>query len=98
MLEVHTNQLAALPAELGHLANLQTLQLRINQLTALPAEFGHLTGLQTLGLSDNQLTTLPAEFGELTTGVAAPRRLPPGSQIGRGQSVPPQLDNDAATC
>ena len=52
------NQLTGeIPAELGNLANLQTLFLEGNQLTgAIPAELGRLPNLEWLHLSSNQLT------------------------------------------
>ena len=55
-------------AELGDLANLQTLDLCGNQLGGeIPAELGDLANLQTLSLYDNQLSgEIPAELGDLT--------------------------------
>ncbi|MEI7652600.1 MAG: leucine-rich repeat domain-containing protein [Verrucomicrobiota bacterium] len=58
--------LNTLPAEIGRLTNLKTLNLDNNQLTTLPSEIGSLTNLKTLNLSENQLTTLPSEIGRLT--------------------------------
>ena len=57
--------LTALPAEIGQLVNLQTLDLTANKLTTLPAELGQLVNLQTLHLAHNQLPALPAEIGQL---------------------------------
>ena len=68
-LSLYDNQLTGeIPAELGNLANLQTLHLYSNQLTgAIPAELGNLTNLEGLDLSGNQLTgEIPAELGGLT--------------------------------
>ena len=65
-LKLYSNQLAALPAEIGQLTNLQTLWLYNNQLAALPAEIGQLTKLRTLNLNNNPLAALPAEIGQLT--------------------------------
>ncbi|MBD3559660.1 CHAT domain-containing protein, partial [Planktothrix sp. FACHB-1355] len=65
-LDLSSNQLSQLPAEICQLTNLQTLNLYNNQLSQLPAEFGQLTNLQSLDLSDNQLSQLPAEICQLT--------------------------------
>jgi leucine-rich repeat protein SHOC2 len=56
----------AVPAEIGRLSALMTLDLNYNQLTSLPAEIGQLTALRVLDLRYNQLTSLPAEIGQLT--------------------------------
>ncbi|MBW4499087.1 MAG: leucine-rich repeat domain-containing protein [Scytonema hyalinum WJT4-NPBG1] len=60
------SQLVSLPAEIGNLTNLTSLDLSNNQLTSLPAEIGNLTNLTSLDLSNNQLTSLPVEIGNLT--------------------------------
>ena len=63
------NQLTGeIPAELGNLANLQTLDLWENQLTGpIPSELGGLPSLEWLDLSDNQLTgPIPSELSRLT--------------------------------
>ena len=57
----------AVPAEIGHLSALRTLDLGHNQLTSVPAEIGQLTSLEWLNLGYNQLTSLPAEVGQLTS-------------------------------
>lgn len=48
-----------LPADIGNLKNLQTLNLGLNQLTVLPPTMASLTNLRELGLFDNKLTTIP---------------------------------------
>ena len=55
------------PAELGSLANLRTLNLKGHELTGgIPAELGRLANLQSLDLSGNQLTgEIPAELGNI---------------------------------
>ena len=62
------NQLSGpIPAELGRLANLTTLNLDENQLSGpIPAELGRLANLTTLNLGENQLSgPIPAELGRL---------------------------------
>ena len=56
-----------IPAELGSLANLQSLYLSNNQLTGeIPKDLGSLSNLQSLYLFNNQLTgEIPAELGSL---------------------------------
>ena len=57
----------AIPAELGGLANLETLSLGSNELTGpIPAELGNLAHLEGLSLGNNELTgPIPAELGGL---------------------------------
>ena len=57
----------AIPAELGGLANLETLSLGNNELTGpIPAELGWLANLKGLWLNSNQLSgPIPAELGGL---------------------------------
>ena len=57
-----------IPAELGDLTILQTLDVRFNQLRgSIPAELSSLTNLEYLSLLNNQLTgPIPAELGALT--------------------------------
>ncbi len=65
-LDLSSNVLTALPAEIVQLTNLQTLYLYNNQLSSLPAEIVQLTNLRTLHLDSNQLSSLPAEIVQLT--------------------------------
>ena len=60
-------KLTSIPAEIGSLAALTTLQLHQNQLTSIriPAEIGCLAGLTELYLDQNQLTIIPAEIVDL---------------------------------
>ena len=58
-------RLSSLPAEIGKLANLQSLSLSFNHLGSLPAEIGKLTNLQSLNLRNNRLSSLPKEIGKL---------------------------------
>ena len=55
-----TQGLAEVPAWLGKLTALTTLDLNHNQLTEVPASLGNLTALTTLDLNHNQLTEVPA--------------------------------------
>ena len=55
----------AVPAEIGRLSALRTLNLGYNQMTSLPAEIGQLTSLTRLDLDDNQLTSVPAVIWQL---------------------------------
>ena len=69
VLSLSVNELSGeIPAELGNLANLQTLYLYANDLSGeIPAELGSLTNLQTLSLSWNELSgEIPVELGGLT--------------------------------
>nr|KAF6433916.1 leucine rich repeat and sterile alpha motif containing 1 [Molossus molossus] len=65
VLDLHDNQLAALPEDIGQLAALQVLNVERNQLTYLPCSIGNLTQLQTLNVKDNRLKELPDTLGEL---------------------------------
>ncbi len=66
-LNLFSNMLAGdLPAEIGNLSFLWSLNLGWNQLTGIPTEIGNLTGLDSLDLEDNLLTEVPAEIGNLT--------------------------------
>ena len=64
-LDLHSNQLTALPMSLGQLTQLQSLDLAGNRLTALPESLGQLAQLQSLTLWGNQLTALPEALGLL---------------------------------
>ncbi len=46
--------MTGVPAEVGQLQNLQTLDLSYNQLTGLPNELANLKNLKTLNLAGNQ--------------------------------------------
>ena len=59
-------KLTKLPASIGELTHLESLNLSSNQLTTLPPSLGQLTQLTELDLSNNQLTTLPDSLGQLT--------------------------------
>ncbi|KAF6125595.1 leucine rich repeat and sterile alpha motif containing 1 [Phyllostomus discolor] len=65
VLDLHHNQLTALPEDIGQLAALQVLNVERNQLTHLPRSVGKLSQLQTLNAKDNRLKELPDTVGEL---------------------------------
>uniref|UniRef100_A0A8D0BVH6 Leucine rich repeat and sterile alpha motif containing 1 n=1 Tax=Salvator merianae TaxID=96440 RepID=A0A8D0BVH6_SALMN len=59
VLDLHDNQLASLPADIGQLTSLQVLNVEKNLLKALPDSIGDLVQLQTLNLKCNKLKALP---------------------------------------
>ncbi|CAI9174843.1 unnamed protein product [Rangifer tarandus platyrhynchus] len=65
VLDLHDNQLTALPEDTGQLTALQVLNVERNQLTYLPRSIGNLIQLQTLNVKDNRLKELPDTLGEL---------------------------------
>ncbi len=64
-LDLCSNELTALPPEIGQLTSLQFLYLSDNKLRSLPKEIGQLVNLQLLHLGINQLSSLPKEIGKL---------------------------------
>ncbi|KAE8582107.1 hypothetical protein XENTR_v10019952 [Xenopus tropicalis] len=65
VLDLHENQIAALPANIGQLTCLRVLNVERNLLRALPDSIGDLTQLQTLNVKGNKLRVLPSTIGGL---------------------------------
>ncbi|XP_074017171.1 E3 ubiquitin-protein ligase LRSAM1 [Numenius arquata] len=65
VLDLHDNQLASLPADIGQLTSLQVLNLERNLLKCLPQSIGDLAQLQTLNVKGNKLKELPATVSGL---------------------------------
>lgn len=55
----------AIPAEIGNLSELESLNLLQNKISSLPPEIGKLHSLRNLNLSGNRLRAIPAEIGNL---------------------------------
>ena len=58
--------LTSLPAQIGNLTTLTSLNFSGNGLESLPVEIGDLTALTKLNLVGNRLESLPARIGDLT--------------------------------
>ncbi|XP_053852153.1 E3 ubiquitin-protein ligase LRSAM1 isoform X2 [Vidua macroura] len=65
VLDLHDNQLASLPAEIGQLTALQVLNLERNLLKSLPQSIGDLAQLQVLNVKGNKLRELPGSVSGL---------------------------------
>ncbi|XP_059721053.1 E3 ubiquitin-protein ligase LRSAM1 isoform X4 [Haemorhous mexicanus] len=65
VLDLHDNQLASLPADIGQLTALQVLNLERNLLKGLPQSVGDLAQLQVLNVKGNQLRALPGSVSGL---------------------------------
>uniref|UniRef100_K7FSV8 Leucine rich repeat and sterile alpha motif containing 1 n=1 Tax=Pelodiscus sinensis TaxID=13735 RepID=K7FSV8_PELSI len=65
VLDLHDNQLAWLPEDIGQLTYLQVLNVERNLLKALPRSVGDLSQLQTLNVKGNKLKELPATLAGL---------------------------------
>ncbi|NWQ85334.1 LRSM1 ligase, partial [Burhinus bistriatus] len=65
VLDLHDNQLASLPADIGQLTSLQVLNLERNLLKCLPQAIGDLAQLQMLNVKGNKLKELPATVSGL---------------------------------
>ncbi|XP_075295732.1 E3 ubiquitin-protein ligase LRSAM1 isoform X2 [Opisthocomus hoazin] len=65
VLDLHDNQLASLPADIGQLTSLQVLNLERNLIKCLPQSIGDLAQLQMLSVKGNKLKELPATVSGL---------------------------------
>ncbi|XP_069729676.1 E3 ubiquitin-protein ligase LRSAM1 isoform X2 [Phaenicophaeus curvirostris] len=65
VLDLHDNQLASLPADIGQLTSLQVLNLERNLLKCLPQSVGDLAQLQMLNVKGNKLKELPVTVSGL---------------------------------
>ncbi|XP_054076455.1 E3 ubiquitin-protein ligase LRSAM1 isoform X1 [Rissa tridactyla] len=65
VLDLHDNQLASLPADIGQLTSLQVLNLERNLLKCLPQSIGDLAQLQMLNVKGNKLKELPTTVSGL---------------------------------
>ena len=65
-LDLSTNRLVELPAELWELAQLEVVDLGSNRLRELDREIGQLMALRVLDLSENRLAELPVELANCT--------------------------------
>ncbi|XP_058709897.1 E3 ubiquitin-protein ligase LRSAM1 isoform X2 [Poecile atricapillus] len=65
VLDLHDNQLASLPADIGQLTALQVLNLEKNLLKSLPQSIGDLAQLQVLNVKGNKLRELPRSVSSL---------------------------------
>lgn len=63
----NSDELTALPEEIGNLRSLQSLELLFNRLSSLPESIGSLSSLKKLYLTGNVLTTLPESIGNLSS-------------------------------
>lgn len=66
---LNNNQLIELPASLGNLANLTSLDVKDNRIKDLPPEIGYLKNLRELMIDGNKLNALPAEFDEIEDSI-----------------------------
>ncbi|TGZ64578.1 hypothetical protein CRM22_006302 [Opisthorchis felineus] len=66
-LNLGSNRLTSLPAEIGELQHLEVLELNFNQLRVLPDEITKLSKLRILGLDSNELESLPEDLSGLVS-------------------------------
>ncbi|XP_069465907.1 E3 ubiquitin-protein ligase LRSAM1 isoform X2 [Ambystoma mexicanum] len=65
VLDLHGNQIASLPDDIGQLFSLQVLNVERNLLSSLPESLGDLVQLQTLNVKGNKLKALPSTMDRL---------------------------------
>ncbi|KAJ8658287.1 hypothetical protein O0I10_005970 [Lichtheimia ornata] len=64
-LELQSNRLTTLPAELWRLSGLEELNVGKNRITFIPPDIARLSQLRELYLYDNLIETLPSQVGDL---------------------------------
>lgn len=82
------NQLPALPADMGHLGQLQKCMLAGNRLRALPEELANCQRLELIRLSANQLQVLPDWLLTLPRLAWLAYAGNPCARVGQGRSLP----------
>lgn len=66
-LNIHSNDLLALPEGISGMANLTTLNGYNNELNALPDDLATSTTIHTINVSGNHLTSVPTNFGSFSS-------------------------------
>lgn len=66
-LDMHSNELEAIPPDLGMCTQLTHVDLSHNHLMGLPAEIGRLDKVKYFDISDNQVELLPDTIGNMTS-------------------------------
>ena len=66
-LNLGSNKITKLPAEIGSLSQLKYLRLYNNQLSSLPSEIGNLKNLSLFAVNQNKIDSLPATIGNLAS-------------------------------
>ncbi len=74
---VRGNQLSGVPASIGWLQSLRTLDLACNRIDALPLALGELGKLETLYLQQNRIAAMPPLAGCHALKVSRRRHAPP---------------------
>ncbi len=65
-ISMNSQNVDALPSEIGNLLNLKKLEITRNNLSVLPEELGDLINIENLDVSFNKLTALPNSIGSLS--------------------------------
>jgi len=67
VLDCHSNEIAAFPADIGHLNFLQTIDMEKNKIVVIPDEICQLKRLQFLNLNRNNVKLVPPQIGNVST-------------------------------